>query len=113
MPLDTATPEVDELIDRIGREMITYARDAAIEEVWKIVLDDIVYIPLHQQQVIVWAMRDNLDLPVYPFNRPQFRRGLAAETGQDQLNEAPFTSVGGIANDCDSGAFCDAGWRRY
>jgi peptide/nickel transport system substrate-binding protein len=43
-----------------------------MEEVWKIVLDDIVYIPLHQQ-MIVWAMRDNLDLPVYPFNYPLLR----------------------------------------
>ena len=63
---------VDELIDRIDTETITYARDAMIEEVWKIVLDDIVYIPLHQQ-MIVWAMRENLDLPVYPFNYPIFR----------------------------------------
>ena len=28
--------------------MVTYARDAMIEEVWKIVLDDIVYLPLYQ-----------------------------------------------------------------
>jgi peptide/nickel transport system substrate-binding protein len=65
-------PTVDELIEKIGREMITFARDAMIEEVWKIVLDDIVYIPLHYQ-VIVWAMRDNLEIPVYPYNRPIFR----------------------------------------
>jgi hypothetical protein len=35
-----------------------------IEEIWKIVLDDIVYIPLHYQ-MIVWAMRENLDIPVH------------------------------------------------
>jgi peptide/nickel transport system substrate-binding protein len=52
--------------------MITYARDAMIEEVWRIVLDDIVYIPLHHQ-LIVWAMRDNLDLPVHPVGIPAFR----------------------------------------
>jgi peptide/nickel transport system substrate-binding protein len=63
---------VDDLIEKIDREMITYGRDAMIEEVWKIVLDDIVHIPLHHQ-VIVWAMRDNLDLTVFPFNRPIFR----------------------------------------
>jgi peptide/nickel transport system substrate-binding protein len=67
-----SNPRVDALIDKIDKEMITYARDAMIEEVWKIVLDDIVYIPLHHQ-VIVWAMRDNLDLPIFPFNRPFFR----------------------------------------
>jgi peptide/nickel transport system substrate-binding protein len=63
---------VDELIKTIGKTTNTYARDAMIEEIWKLVLDDIVYIPLHYP-VTVWAMRDNLDLPVYPFNRPIFR----------------------------------------
>jgi hypothetical protein len=68
----TQIPASDELIRTIGKTTITYARDAMIEEVWKIVLDDIVYLPLHYP-VTVWAMRDNLDLPVYPFNRPIFR----------------------------------------
>jgi peptide/nickel transport system substrate-binding protein len=67
-----SNPRVDELIAKIDREMITYGRDAMIEEVWKIVLDDIVYIPLHYQ-VIVWAMRDNLDIPVFAYNEPLFR----------------------------------------
>jgi peptide/nickel transport system substrate-binding protein len=67
-----SNPQVDELIDKIDREMITYGRDALIEEVWKIVLGDIVYVPLHHQ-VIVWAMRDDFDIPVFPFNRPLFR----------------------------------------
>jgi peptide/nickel transport system substrate-binding protein len=52
--------------------MVTYARDAMIEEVWKIVLDDIVYIPLHHQ-VQVWAMRDYLAIPVYPVGFPLLR----------------------------------------
>ena len=65
-------PRVDELIEKIDREMVTYGRDALIEEVWKIVLDDIVYIPLHHQ-MNVWAMRDNLDLPVFPSGFPLFR----------------------------------------
>jgi len=52
--------------------LVTYARDAMIEEVWRIVFDDIVCIPLHHQ-MIVCATRDNLEIPVYP-NRPIFRR---------------------------------------
>jgi peptide/nickel transport system substrate-binding protein len=67
-----ADPNIDRLIDRIGTELVTYGRDAMIEEVWKAVRDDIVYVPLHQQ-VIVWAMRDRLDLPVDPWNLPRFR----------------------------------------
>jgi peptide/nickel transport system substrate-binding protein len=43
-----------------------------IEEVWKIVLDEIVYVPLHHQ-MNVWAMRDNLDIPVFPVGFPLFR----------------------------------------
>jgi peptide/nickel transport system substrate-binding protein len=63
---------VDELIEKIDGEMVTYGRDAMIEEVWKIVLGDIVYVPLHHQ-LIVWAMRDNLEMPVFPFNLPLLR----------------------------------------
>jgi peptide/nickel transport system substrate-binding protein len=60
-----ANPQVDDLIDAISTETITYGRDAMIEEVWKTVREDIVYVPLHHQ-VIVWAMRDQLELPVDP-----------------------------------------------
>jgi peptide/nickel transport system substrate-binding protein len=67
-----ANPQVDDLIDAIETALVTYARDAMIEEVWKTVRDDIVYVPLHHQ-VIVWAMRDELELPVDPQNVPRFR----------------------------------------
>jgi peptide/nickel transport system substrate-binding protein len=43
-----------------------------IEKVWKTVREDIVYVPLHHQ-VIVWAMRDQLELPVDPWDQPRFR----------------------------------------
>jgi peptide/nickel transport system substrate-binding protein len=39
-------PQVDELIDPLDGEIVTYARDALIEQVWRIVLDDIVIYPL-------------------------------------------------------------------
>ena len=67
-----ANPHVDDLIDTIDTAMVTYARDALIEQVWKTVREDIVYVPLHHQ-VIVWAMRDQLELPVDPWNWPRFR----------------------------------------
>jgi peptide/nickel transport system substrate-binding protein len=66
-----ANPRVDGLIDAIGTELVTYARDAMIEEVWKAVRDDIVFVPLHQQ---IWAMRDQLELPVDPGNWPRLAR---------------------------------------
>jgi peptide/nickel transport system substrate-binding protein len=51
---------------------VTYTRDALIEKVWKTVRHDIVYVPLHNQ-VIVWAMRDGLVLPIDAQNLPRFR----------------------------------------
>ena len=76
-----ANPRVDDLIDAIRTETITYGRDAMIEEVWQTVLDDIVYIPLHHQ-VIVWAMRDELELPVDPWEQPRFRLARLKETSE-------------------------------
>jgi peptide/nickel transport system substrate-binding protein len=67
-----ANARVDDLIDAIETQLVTYARDAMIEEVWKTVRDDIVFVPLHHQ-VIVWAMRDQLELPIDPQNFPRFR----------------------------------------
>jgi hypothetical protein len=71
-----ANHHVDDLIDAIETELITYGRDPMIEEVWRTVRDDIVYVPLHNQ-VVVWAMRDRLELSVDPQNWPRFRsRGV-------------------------------------
>jgi ABC-type transport system substrate-binding protein len=67
-----ANPRLDQLIEELRSASLTYARDAIIEEVWRIVLDDVVFLPLHHQ-VLVWAMRENLDLPISPFNTPVFR----------------------------------------
>ena len=35
-----ANPQVDELIEKIKTEMVTYARDAYLEEAWRIVTED-------------------------------------------------------------------------
>ena len=67
-----ANPEIDDLIEAIETELTTYTRDFMIEQVWKAVRDDIVYVPLHHQ-VIVWAMRDQLEIPVDSQNWPRFR----------------------------------------
>ena len=70
-----ANPALDALIERIDAELVTYARDALIEEAWRMILNDVVVIPLHRQ-MIVWAMRDELDLPVSPLNSPTFSRAM-------------------------------------
>ena len=52
--------------------MVTYARDAYLEEAWKIVTDDLVYLPI-RHGVSVFAMRKNLDIPPDPWDVPRFR----------------------------------------
>jgi peptide/nickel transport system substrate-binding protein len=67
-----ADPEVDALIEQIGTELATYPRDGLIEEVWRRVLAEVVYVPLHHQ-VLVWALRENLELPIDALDFPRFR----------------------------------------
>jgi peptide/nickel transport system substrate-binding protein len=67
-----ANPRVDELLAKIGTEMVTYARDAYLEEAWKIVTDDLVYLPI-RHGVSVFAMRRNLEIPPDPWDVPRFR----------------------------------------
>jgi peptide/nickel transport system substrate-binding protein len=67
-----ANPRVDELIERIEGEMVTYARDAYLEEAWRIVTDDLVYLPI-RHGVSVFAMRKELDIPPDPWDVPRFR----------------------------------------
>jgi peptide/nickel transport system substrate-binding protein len=68
-----ADPEVDALIDQIEGEMVTYARDDLIEQVWRKVLGEVVYVPLYRP-INAWALRADLDLPIAILNgRPEFR----------------------------------------
>ena len=67
-----ANPRVDELLEKIRTEMVTYARDAYLEEAWKIVTDDVVYLPI-RHGVSVFAMRENLEIPPDPWDVPRFR----------------------------------------
>jgi peptide/nickel transport system substrate-binding protein len=67
-----ANPRVDELIEKIETEAVTYARDAYLEEAWKIVTGDLVYQPI-RHGVSVFAMRDNLEIPPDPWDVPRFR----------------------------------------
>jgi len=63
---------VDELIKVMEGEVDLTKRNAAIAEAWKIVKDDISYLPLHHQ-VISWASANNVNVPIRPNNEPLFR----------------------------------------
>jgi peptide/nickel transport system substrate-binding protein len=52
---------IDTLSDAIGVETDAAKRQAMISEVGRIVRDEVLYVPLHQQQ-IVWAARSNVEV---------------------------------------------------
>jgi peptide/nickel transport system substrate-binding protein len=75
-----ADPEVDRLIEAIEAEISTYPRLGLIEQVWRKVLDDIVYVPLYRV-VNVWAMRERLDMPMGINPWPVFKFARVKEGG--------------------------------
>ena len=64
--------EVDAAVRVMEGEVDLEKRNAAIAKAWKIVKDDIAYLPLHHQ-VISWASKRNVDVPIRPNNEPLFR----------------------------------------
>jgi len=64
--------DVDAAIRVMEGEVDLEKRNAAIAKAWKIVKDDISYLPLHHQ-VISWASKTNVDVPIRPNNEPLFR----------------------------------------
>jgi peptide/nickel transport system substrate-binding protein len=55
-------PEIDELAGLIQGEADPVKRQAEISQVLKFVKDNYLYLPLHQQ-VVVWAARENIEVP--------------------------------------------------
>jgi peptide/nickel transport system substrate-binding protein len=66
-----ASVELDALIDTVDAETVNYVRDARIEQVWRRVIDDILYVPLCRP-IYLWAMRAPFDLPVGSSLSPWF-----------------------------------------
>ncbi len=58
-----SNPALDALIDRIATEADPVRRQAAIDDAARLLQDDVAYIPLHQQ-VLLWAARAGVDLPL-------------------------------------------------
>jgi peptide/nickel transport system substrate-binding protein len=64
-------PKISGLIDEIGVQVDFAARDKAINTVWEHMKKEVVYLPLHHQ-VVVWAMKDWLDVPIVADNGVRF-----------------------------------------
>lgn len=62
--------EVDQKIESLGAEIDPAKRDATIDELWKLVKAEHLYLPLHNQ-VGAWAVRDKFNLEHQPDNSPK------------------------------------------
>jgi peptide/nickel transport system substrate-binding protein len=68
-----ADPAMNALIDQIDGEISSPIRDVLIERAWRTVLDDVVVVPLYRP-LLVWAMRDTLEVPASSLGRPHFHQ---------------------------------------
>ena len=65
-----SNPELDEKIISLGTETDLEVRDATVAEIWEVVKADRVLLPVHNQ-VLNYAMRDNINLAVHPEDQPR------------------------------------------
>lgn len=68
-----SNPDLDAKIEGLSSETDLEARNQAIAEIWEVVQDETIYLPLHHQ-VLNWGMTDNIDVPVDPEDQPKFKR---------------------------------------
>ncbi|KKB08076.1 ABC transporter substrate-binding protein [Devosia chinhatensis] len=64
-----SNPELDEMIVSLGVESDETVRNQTIADIWEVVKADRVLLPVHNQ-VLAYAMRDGVTLPVQPENQP-------------------------------------------
>ncbi|WGF86445.1 ABC transporter substrate-binding protein [Marinivivus vitaminiproducens] len=63
---------MDELTEAMETEPDLAKRDALIAEAWQLAKDEVAYIPLHHQ-VIAWAIKNDLNMPMQAQDQPSFR----------------------------------------
>ena len=61
--------EVDAMIESLATMTDLEARDATIAQIWDKVMEDRVFVNVHNQ-LLAYAMRDGINLPVHPENQP-------------------------------------------
>ncbi len=62
-----SNPDLDKQIEGLSSEVDIAKRNAAIAEIWKVLQDETIYVPLHDQ-LLAYAMKADLDVPVSPDN---------------------------------------------
>ncbi len=66
------SPELNEKIVSLASETDLPARDKKIADIWSVVQDEQLYIPIHHQ-VLNWGMKSNLDTIVAPDDTAKFK----------------------------------------
>ena len=64
--------ELDDKIKSLASNTDLVARDQAIAEIWRVVQDEQLYIPIHHQ-VLNWGMAENLGIEVDPEDQPMVK----------------------------------------
>ncbi len=67
-----SNPELDAKIEALASETDLTKRDAMIGEIWEVVQDEQLYIPIHHQ-VLNWGMKENVGTEVDPEDSPKFK----------------------------------------
>ncbi len=67
-----SNPELDAQIQALATMTDLDARNNAIADIWNVVQDEIIYLPVHHQ-VLNWGMRSDIDFPVQPEDQPHFK----------------------------------------
>lgn len=67
-----SNPELDEQIIALASETDEAKRNAIISEIWDVVQDEVIYLPIHHQ-VLNWGMKDNIEFAVQPEDQPHFK----------------------------------------
>jgi peptide/nickel transport system substrate-binding protein len=65
-----SNPELDAKIESLATMTDLEARNAVIAEIWDQVMEDRIFLNVHNQ-VLAYAMRDDINLDVHPENQPR------------------------------------------
>lgn len=65
-------PDLDAKIESLSSETDVDKRNGTIADIWQVVQDQYLFVPLHVQ-MLAYAMKENLNIPVHPENQPHLK----------------------------------------
>ena len=67
-----SNPDLDAKIVALSSEIDEAARDASVAEIWEVVQEEVLYLPIHDQ-VLNWGMAENVGIEVSPEDDPKIK----------------------------------------